>query len=464
MSQLTWILIDLAIFLLVAGHVLMHKREPRNASFWLLLVFFLPFAGFVLYWLLGVNRVKRKARRRSWAAGPGAKGTAHPAPTSLAALRRAGDHICQYPATGGNRISPLANGDQAYPAMLTAIRGAKRSLALLTYIFDNDGIGRVFCRELVLAAKRGVKVRVLVDGIGAWGLGRQLHRDLEACHHGRMTAFWPKGRFLKNPGINLRIHRKILVADGRLGFTGSINISDRHLSQNGRDPVSRDLHFKVEGPVVAHLADTFARDWELADKERLTGDDWFPKLKPVGPLVARGVPSGPDQDLEKVYELLLAGLRSAKKSVDLVTPYFIPDFTILAALRAASFAGVKVRILMPRHSDFAFLRWAARAYLWELLEAGVEILEVEGGFVHSKLMVVDGNWAMLGSANLDPRSFRLNFEFNLAVEGVELPGKLKPYVDYLAAGALHVTQAGLRREPLPSRLRNMAFKLFSPYL
>jgi len=444
-------------------HVLLNKRQPSAAALWFVIVLALPFFGPMFYWFFGINRIARKARRRI---KPGALKDAGPiqVPAELEPLRRVGDAIARYPLVNGNKVDPLVNGDEAYPAMLAAIESARQSLGIVSYIFDEDDVSERFSAALRDAASRGVQVRVLVDGIGAWGLGPRLRRSLMATG-GRVAAFWPQGRFLKHPSLNLRNHRKILVADGRIGFTGGLNVSARHVTQEGdKNPRSSDIHFRLEGPVVQHLSATFADDWELATGEVLRGPSWFPALKTAGDVVARGIASGPDRTLGRLHSLLLGALRTARTRVDLMSPYFIPDQAILEALRTASRSGVRVRLLLPRRADHRFMYRAARAYLWELVEAGVEVYEVLPEFVHAKLAVVDGKWVMFGSSNLDARSFRLNFEFNVEAYSETLVKRVYEYLNHYRAKAERVTLRSLKAEHVTVRLRNAFIKLFSPYL
>jgi cardiolipin synthase len=456
------IILHLALALAVSSHALLTKRDPRGAALWVYILFTLPLAGVLIYWMLGINRVARAASRRRGIAlvRPGIAPCQ--VPPGLKPLKAAADSLAHFPLSGGNRVTLLVDGDQAYPAMLSAIARARKSLCLSSFIFDQDPAGQAFTLALCQAAQRGAKVRVLVDGIGAWGPGRRL---LEAVHAsgGRVASFWPRGRFLRQSGLNLRNHRKILVADGCLGFTGGMNISQRHLGA-GRPARARDLHFKVEGPAAAQMVAVFARDWHAATGEALEGADWHANPRPAGREALRGIASAPDEDMEKVYELLLAALRNARRKVLLMSPYFLPDRPMLIALRTARRSGVAVQVLLPRHSDHPFMRWASRGYLWELVEAGVEVREVLGSFIHSKLAVVDGAWCLVGSSNLDPRSWRLNYEFNLEAYSPALARQLEAYAAPLLEHSFTVTLADLKREPLPVRLRNQAAKLFSPYL
>lgn len=464
----TWTALGiLAAFLASLGcslHALLYKRRPYSAALWIVVCWSLPVAGPLLYWSFGINRVARKARRRLRTVPNASSSRDLPVPEALLPLVRIGDQVGRHPLTAGNRFELLVDGDQAYPAMLQAIAQATHSLGFMSYIFDDDEVSERFVEALRNAAGRGVQVRLLVDGIGAWGLGPRLKQTLEATG-GRVASFWPRGRYLKHPGLNLRNHRKVLVIDGRLGFTGGINISARHVTApDGSPPRSRDVHFRVEGPVVAHLAQVFADDWEMATGEVLKGSRWFPSLKPAGSMIARGIASGPDRTLGRLHSLLLGAIRTARTSLDILSPYLIPDEAILEALRTASRAGVRVRVLLPRRADHLFLSWAAQSYLPELVDAGVEVFQVPREFLHGKLTIVDETWVLLGSANLDARSFRLNFEFNVEVYSPELARDCLAYLATWRERATRVSRRSLRQVPTGILLRNHFVKLFSPFL
>ncbi|MBP7381571.1 PLDc N-terminal domain-containing protein [Myxococcota bacterium] len=449
----------------VSVHILLNKKNPIRSAIWLLLVWFIPVGGFLLYWAFGDNRIARRAKRRLKARRPdGRPDSSGRVPPALIPLQVAGDRIAHNPLMPGNSIEMLENGDEVYPAMLAAIASSRKSVALLSYIFDGDEICRHFTDALCEAARRGVEVRLLVDGIGARGYGPVLRRRLTEAG-GRMASFWRRGRWLRHPGLNLRNHRKILIVDGETGFTGGINISARHVTAPGEDyPRSFDAHFKLRGPVVGHLMETFTDDWELSAGETLSGPLWFPELSPAGNVLARGIASGPDFSVGRLHDLLLAALRTARTSIDLMSPYFIPDEAIMAGIRTAARSGVRVRLFIPAKADHHFMSWGARAYLPELTICGVEVWEMGPGFNHSKLTVIDDEWIMMGSSNLDPRSFRLNFEFNVEAYSRMAALDISTYIERQIAGARRIDTDTLKKEPRLIQLRNKMVALLSPFL
>ncbi len=464
----------LALGALAGGHAIMYKRDARSAALWLFISFSFPVIGPWLYWVLGINRIERRAAKMlkgrerpllqaddfGWraVASPDSMPVGH-----LTALRSIADRVTRLPLLCGNRLQPLHNGEEAYPAMLGAIEGAERSVTLASYIFDWDEVGRRFADALDGAAQRGVRVHVLVDGIGALGHFSRMGRRLLQSG-AEVASFFPLRFPLGRLRINLRNHRKILVVDGRIGFSGGMNISHRHLVGTGSPRRVEDLHFRIDGPVVAELQHAFCEDWMLAKGQVLTGEDYFPTLAPEGPAQCRAIISGPDEDLEKIHWILLGALASAQQSVRMVTPYFVPTAALVGAIVMATLRGVRVTLVLPSVTDLPFMRWAADAYLWQLLEHGVQVVRRPPPFVHTKLLIVDERWVLLGSANLDRRSFRLNFELNVEAYDAELALGLSRWLDGVVAASQPVTLEDVDNRPGWKRLRDGWVKLFSSYL
>jgi len=264
--------------------------------------------------------------------------------------------------------------------------------------------------------------------------------------------------------INLRNHRKSLIVDGIIAFAGGMNI--RHgnvLADQPRSPV-QDLHFQVVGPVVAQLQEAFANDWAFTTGEVLDGGLWFPELKASGNVIARAIPDGPDTDFDKARWTLLAALGEAQSSVKILTPYLLPDNAIITALNLASLRGVRVDIILPAKNNLPFVHWASRAMWWQLLERGCHIWLTPPPFDHSKLMIVDGHWVLLGSANWDARSLRLNFELNVECYGRDFAQEMEKVVANKLRGAHEVTQAEVDKRSLPVKLLDAIARLFSPFL
>jgi cardiolipin synthase len=262
----------------------------------------------------------------------------------------------------------------------------------------------------------------------------------------------------------LRNHRKTLVIDGRIGFIGGINLRAAHdLSVPSRYPV-QDLHFRIDGPVVAQLQTVFVDDWSFCTGETLKGNHWFPKLKSPGRVLARGISSGPDDNNDKLRMTYLGALSCARTSVRIVTPYFLPDIGLISALNVTAMRGVQVDIILPEQNNLRFVQWASTAMLWQMLEHGCRIWLTPPPFDHTKLLLVDGVWTLLGSANWDPRSLRLNFEFDVECYDRELAASLENFVKSKLQKARPVTLADVNRRSLAVRLRDGIALLFTPYL
>jgi cardiolipin synthase len=455
-------------------HILLNKRDPRGGALWITMSILLPFAGPAAYWILGINRLKRRSAFRSKMRmnreDPKPSSFSHtilPPSTSegVTSLAVISERVTRQPLTAGNSIEPLYEGNKAFPAMLTAIGSARHSINLSTYILDKDAVGRRIISALCTSARNGVQVRVLVDGIGTSRAAISMARTLRGAG-AKLAVFHPLlGLPMRRPSINLRNHRKLLIIDGKEGFTGGLNITSRHfLSRVKKTPLVRDIHFRVEGPVVSSMQEVFAQDWQASRNEVLEGEPFFPEPLQPGSDLIRAVPSGPDEDFENIYEIILGALRSARSDVLIMTPYFIPDRTIIHALRSAVLAGVAVDLVLPEKSDHPLVQKASMAYLSELIQTGVRTTLVWPPFVHSKLLVVDGFWSLIGSANLDSRSFRLNFEFDLEVYSRPIAEELTKYIRGMSAEGTVLESGMLSSRPLPTRLFEGAVKIFSPYL
>lgn len=381
----------------------------------------------------------------------------------LTTLVRVVDRIGRRPLLSSNSIEPLFNGEEAYPAMLAAIEGAERSVSLATYIFDNDKWGRKFADALGGAAARGVQVRVLVDAAGLHYSFPSILRWLRR-QKVRFARFLPS---LFPPHLmtaNLRNHRKILVVDGRIGFTGGMNIRSAHVvSEPTRQP-TKDLHFRLTGPVVAHLQEVFVDDWAFSAREELRGPDWFPAPRPAGTHFARGLADGPDENIDKMPWTLQAAISTARHSIRIVTPYFLPETSLVDALNLAAMRGVQVDVIMPAKNNLLFVQWASFGLMRPMLRYGCNLWLTPPPFEHSKIMVVDRYWMIFGSSNWDPRSHRLNFEFDVECYDAALAERMDDWALAKLDDAHQLTLAEYDSRSLPRRLRDGAFRLLSPYL
>ncbi|MES2737389.1 MAG: phospholipase D-like domain-containing protein [Verrucomicrobiota bacterium] len=467
------VVLTLALSITALLHLLSHHRDHRSAAFWVALIVLSPLVGACLYGLLGINFVRRRGQQYRGSIGPAYRDPPPTCPLFVhsdpvlaerdCSLAMTVDRISRFNFTSGNTVEPLINGDEAMPAMLAAIREAKISIALSSYIFEATHIGADFVEALASAHNRGVKVRVMVDDAGtryAWPpVTRELgKKGVPVCR------FMPNRFILRLLTMNLRNHKKILVVDGKVGFTGGMNIREGNMiSRNPGHPV-RDLHFRITGPVVGQMQRVFAEDWQFCAGEVLDGETWFPQVPASGETHALGIVDGPDEDLEVMPVALFAALNAARNRVCLITPYFLPTAILMAALKLCATRQVEVTIITPAKNNIPVVAWATRTLYPELLEAGCRIYESPAPFDHSKLLLIDDAWSCIGSTNWDPRSLRLNFEFNLACHSPALATRLHTIFESKKAESHEVTEASLQNTPMAIRLRNGFARLFIPVL
>jgi cardiolipin synthase len=443
-------------------HALLHKRRPQSAFGWIAVCLTLPLLGAFLYYLFGINRVETRARKLL---------THHPEPLcpteyvgtpppQLAPLARLGSAVTGWPLTAGNRVDMLGDAEAIFSAMVAAIDAAREYVYFATYIFDAGPLGQRFAAALTNAARRGVDVRVLLDGFGEWYSLRRasvLFRDTPV----RFARFLPPQLWPPSVSINLRNHRKSLVVDGTEAFTGGINIRDRYLADLPADRIS-DLHFRLAGPVVTQIETVFLRDWHFATDDRLTAARHAPA--PCGGALCRVVADGPDGELDRLTALFTGAIGSARQRVAIMTPYFLPPRELVAPLQAAAMSGVDVAVVLPARNNLPYVHRATRHMLWELLKRGVHVYYQPPPFVHSKLFYVDDYYAQIGSANFDPRSLRLNFEMNVEVYDRDTVTRLAEHFESIRSRSTAVTLAAVDGRRLATKALDGAAWLFSPYL
>jgi cardiolipin synthase len=460
----------LALHILLAGSVtidvLLKKSDVRGALGWIGAVWLAPVLGSLLYFMFGINRVTRRALkmsrmgRRQASEPPDFEPDAQP---NIVLLNNVSEQITKGALTDGNDLAILNNGDEAYPPMLEAIANAKHCVALCSYIFCNDVSGNAFADALIAAHKRGVMVRVLLDGVGA---GYFFPRTLSRLR----AAGIPASQFLhtwtpwRMPFLNMRNHRKMLVVDGAIAFTGGMNIGSGNVAGPAGKPEVQDIHFRVTGPVVRVVMEAFARDWTFITEEVLDQHCWWPVLEKTGTVCARGLRSGPDGDLYKLELLLGAALTLAKTRIRIVTPYFLPDPRLQFAIAQAGLRGVAVEIVLPQVSDQRIMDWAMRGHMRFFRHIRCKFIATPPPFDHSKLCTVDGEWTLIGSSNWDARSFRLNFEFDLECLGRDFTAEIDAVIDAKIAQGCELSPDALAQEPIWLRLRNAAARLMMPYL
>lgn len=461
-----------------AGHALLYKRDPRAAFGWIAVCLMFPLVGPLLYFLFGINRVQTRARELSarfpFQLGVGyERGERRSAddpvvePTGLPPewqpLARISSTLLRRPLLEGNDLEPLHNGEEAYPAMLEAIDAATTRVWLTAYIFETNATGRRFIDALARAQVRGVDVRVLIDGVGElyslpWAGALLRRRGVSVARFMRPRPWPPQFH------INLRNHRKILVVDASVAFVGGMNIGDRHLAEDESNPHRViDVQFRLRGPVISQVAEIFAEDWRFSTGE-LTQPPTPEEVGVFGDHVCRAFSDGPNEDLDRLALIMAGTISAARERIDIMTPYFIPSPSFISALEAAWLRGVKITILLPERSNLKFVDWATRNMLWQLLHMGIEVRYQPPPFVHTKLFTVDGHYSLVGSANIDPRSLRLNFELSVEVLSDAFARRVQAHCDEVAARSRPVTLEEVDSRSLAVRMRDAFCWLFSPYL
>jgi cardiolipin synthase len=482
MGLFWWIATLLHLTLVVACliNVLRRRKEPASMLAWVLAITSAPVLGALVYWLIGSDRLPRKARRRrrrvahllaqlKEAAEHRARGHRidyeAELPADLAAIERLGGRLADMPATSGNGVAVLQDANNTYAALEEAIRAAEHHVHMQYYIWQPDDTGRHFRDLVVGAARRGVQCRLLLDAVGCFWLGRRFLAPLHQA--GVQVAFFlpllPL-RFGRRWSAHLRNHRKIVIVDGQTAFTGSQNIGDEYRGRLKALSPWYDTHLRIRGPAALFLQQTFAEDWYLAARERLDQDQYFPMPVRGGGSVVQVLPTGPDHSVSTLAQVFFAAVSSAGQSIRIATPYFVPDLAMRMALAHAAYRGVQVRLVIPSRSDVPLALWAGRSFYAELLDAGVQIHEFDGGVLHSKLFTVDDRWCVVGSANMDARSFRLNFEITAVIYDSGVATALSAAIDGYCAAGRPITPKHVWHRPLWQQLGEGAARLLTPIL
>lgn len=463
-----------------AIHAAMTKDEVRAAIGWVGVILLSPIIGAVLYYVVGINRIRRKTLTLQRAGAIAKKGRHHPIQHdvsddvvhsryggALSAMKHLGDTVSRFPMTSGNSIQMLETGDAAYAAMLEAIHGARRSILLETYIFDRDGMGMRFAEALSAAVARGVEVHVVIDAVGARYSTPSI---MQTLRQGGVSARVFNGNIvmgLRLPYANLRTHRKIMIVDGSIAFTGGLNIRAAFTTEFSGESVAKDTHFRVTGPVVGDLFHVAYEDWRFSGGAALEGEAWqleAPAAAPNAPLLARAIASGPDRNLEANQRMLMGAISIAKSHIRMMSPYFLPERDLISALATAARRGVHIDIVVPGTNNLKLVDLAMTAQFDQLLKAGCRIWRAGGTFNHSKLTVVDGVWSYIGSSNLDPRSLRLNFEIDIEVFDTFFAAQIEEKIGRTLKSAEPVELQALRARPFSRRLVERITWLGSPYL
>ncbi|MDD5678170.1 MAG: cardiolipin synthase [Kiritimatiellae bacterium] len=482
--------LHITMFLLVVYSCLRTRRESTSALLWIFVAWSFPLIGPLLFVIFGINRVQHKAWRKQradeeflterqaresaslplvyWRAVHKSLAAEPNAPPAQSLNNALSAVLSDYPLLGGNAIEPLVDGDDAYPRMLDAIRHARHHVHLQTFIVWNDAVGREFLDLLAEKARQGVTVRFMFDSFGSMGavLSPLFLRYRNVPN--MQIVGWAQTNILKRlVQFNLRNHRKIMVVDGTNAFMGGINLRDENLSRPGA-PAIRDYHVAVRGPIVQELQYSFLRDWYFMtddDPAILLQQAHFPHLPAVGPAMVRVANSGPTPDeMEVIAQVFFECLAAARRQLLLVTPYFVPTHDILHALCSAARRGVDVRLIVPRTNNHLYAGLAGQSLYEDILKAGVRIYLRHAPFMHAKALIVDDTVAMVGSANLDVRSLRLNYESNLIVYDPGYISSLKQIVLNDQAHSDELNLNAWQARPASHRLLENACYLLMPML
>jgi cardiolipin synthase len=368
-----------------------------------------------------------------------------------------------FPLSDGNEVTIYHDGCRAFEDLLHAIETARHHVHLEYFIIQPDDSGRQLLDLLVQKARQGVQIRLLYDAMGSRRLRRQHLKSLIDAG-GQCSEFLPLNPLRRRIQVNMRDHRKILVVDGRLAFTGGLNIGDEYLGKVPRYGFWRDTHLRIRGPAVAALQRIFLEDWNFAAGENPRGPEYFPRISEQGTLRVQVISSGPDQELNSIREIYFAAVLRARKRLWIASPYFVPDAGLRDALCLAGYLGVDVRLLGQYHPDKWIPLFAARYYWADVLGAGVQVYQYDKGMMHSKVVMVDGEWASVGTANFDNRSLHLNFEVNCLIYDRELVAQLEDAFLADLTCSIRLRREVFDRRPLAGRITENACRLLSPIL
>ncbi|MEK8128112.1 cardiolipin synthase [Paenibacillus filicis] len=474
-----WLVIALVLFILqILTILLVEVRHPSKAMAWLFILFIIPVVGFAAYYFLAKDykqrkKVKRVGRRyigdireygkrqkpqelgidedriRGWRTESRLFGLLNNIPGSLITTR--------------NEVRVLSNASEAYPAMLSAIEEAKQFIHFEFYTIRHDEEGRRFQEVLMRKAREGVTVRCLFDGIGSYQLSERFVKEMRqaGCE---VYLFLPVLIAFFDKRVNYRNHRKIVVADGKKGYLGGINIGNEYVGGNPKLGFWRDTHLELEGDSVFALQNTFLTDWYFASGQRLTDSCLFPEHDCTGTKPVQVLSSGPDAHWDAVLEMYFGAITTAKKRIYITTPYFIPDPSISMGLKTAAVSGVDVRIIVPGKPDSKIVHYASLSFMEELMQAGVRFYAYQKGFIHSKVMLIDHLLASVGTANMDMRSFYSNFELNAVLFDKETLHRIE--ADFLQdlKDSREMKLEQFEKRSRVQRLKEVAGRLLSPLM
>ena len=459
--------------------IILENGRPTKTIAWILIMVLVPLIGFMLYLFFG-----RNYRRNKIFSGKGLSDLIRIEELSQNQIRELSNQsLLENPyikskgnimrlllnnskalLTENNKAEILNNGTATFEKILEDLGKAKHHIHLEYYILEDDKIGNKIKDVLIDKARQGVEVRIIYDKVGSWGLGNRYLRELKA-NGVALLAFMPVHFPSFANKVNYRNHRKIIVIDGFIGFTGGINIADKYIEGDPDLGFWRDTHLKLEGDAVHSLQAVFLTDWYFVSERAVISDDlYFPDHNITDKVLVQIAASGPDSDWASIMQAYFMAITTAQNYIYISTPYFMPNESILTALKTAALSGVKVVILLPGKTDFFLYTWTTRSYLTELVEAGIEVYIYKKGFTHSKLIMVDGMFASVGTANMDMRSFDQNFEVNALIYDKKTTRQLETAFEEDLTHSERVSIDALNDRPITTRIRESAARVFTPLL
>ncbi len=484
LDNLTLSIVLSSIFLITIVFIVIiiffENREPSKTAAWLLLFILLPILGFVIYIYFGQNFRKKRLFKKKDIIDE--RDLDRMIAFQFQKVQDANSFYDQdiykkkklislllqnskSPFTLNNRSKVLTNGRETFRAIFNAIHRARHHVHLEYYIVKDDKIGNILRKLLILKAKQGVKIRFIYDGLGSRKLSKYYLNSLKEAGV-EIVPFLPVKIPILNSKLNFRNHRKIVVVDGKIGFIGGLNVGDEYWVGSPKLGFWRDTHFQIEGEATYALQYIFLMDWYYATGEMV--DDYkmlFPEHDVYGEeQLIQIAASGPDSEWEGIQQAYFTSIATAEDRIFIESPYFIPDESLLMALKTSALSGVDVRIILPDRPDHRTVFWASRSYIEELLNAGVKVYFYNKGFIHGKILLVDGIIASVGTANMDIRSFQLNFEVNALIYNKDVVERLEKdfYEDLRESTQVDLSE--FKKRPLSHKIMESFARLFSPIL
>ncbi|WP_339226445.1 cardiolipin synthase [Oceanobacillus sp. FSL K6-2867] len=457
--------------------VFLERKDPTSSWAWLMVLLFIPIAGFILYLIFGKPISNRRIFTWDKKSMMGVKTTVQSQLRTLEdkdfhfndeAMREYSDLVYLLLRNDDaifsqdNKIGIYTDGQEKFEALIQDLQKAKDHIHMQYYIMRSDELGQRLAEVLIKKANEGVDVRVLYDDMGSRSLKRSYVKRLKNA--GVMVESFFPSKLIINFKINYRNHRKLTIIDGKIGYIGGFNVGDEYLGKSRKFGYWRDTHLRVMGEAVQSLQTRFILDWNQASKNDILYDDRYYNTSPSGDVGIQIVSSGPDTEWEQIKNGYIKMIMAAKDYIYIQTPYFIPDESVKDALRIAALSGVDVKIMIPNKPDHPFVYWATLSSSGELLTAGAEVFIYQNGFLHAKTIVVDGKIASVGTANIDVRSFRLNFEVNAFLYDTEIAERLVQRFNDDIELSTQMTKKLYDQRTIGIRFKESISRLISPVL